>query len=107
MRLLLFALMIALLPLRGWMSDATANEMMQVALRPNQSTTKIIATHPHEMVAGVHSGHEAGASEATHAMAPAHDCAQTPEDAYCASCTAACQVGQTLALAPVTAFGRH
>ncbi|MBK5206847.1 MAG: hypothetical protein JJD98_16030 [Polaromonas sp.] len=110
MRLLLFAFMIAVLPLRGWMGDAMASEMLRASLRPAQSTTKIIAANAHETGAGSHLGDEAGASEATQEMAPAHDCAgQTPEDAcpaenaYCASCAAACQVGQTLALAPVVA----
>lgn len=101
MRLLLFALMIAVLPLRGWMGDAMATEMALAQFQPAQSATKIIAAGAHEMGNGAHFYHEAGTPEAVHDCGePASDDALHAENAYCESC-AACQVCQTLALAPV------
>lgn len=113
MRHLIFALMIALLPLRGWVGDAMATQMAashaqhqhRQAEAPEQSATKTIAASAHHMGPGGHSGHEEVTAEATLAM---HDCAgQTPDsathagDAGCESC-AACQACHTVALSLAT-----
>jgi hypothetical protein len=111
MRHLLFALMIALLPLRGWVGDAMATQMAathaqhrQLAFA-EQSATKTIAAPAHHMGAEGHSGHKETSPEATMAM---HDCAgQTSEnspqasDSGCDSC-AACQACHTVALSLAT-----
>lgn len=106
MRAVLFALMIALLPLRGWMGDAMATEM---ALAQLQSTAKIMASHAHGTSAGADFYHAAGAPEAVQEGPVAHDCAEPASDdafhagiAYCGSC-AACQACHTLALLPMAA----
>ena len=93
MRYLLLALMIALVPLRGWVGDAMA---MQMAVAPIAHT------------------HEAGASAPVHAGSPrtetaVADCAghtgsgnPSPSDpSHCQSCVA-CQVCNTAALAVQT-----
>lgn len=109
MRLLLLALMIVLLPLRGWMGDAMATEMVLAQLQPAQSTAKIMASHAHGTSAGAPFYHEAGALEAVQEGPVAHDCAEPAsadafhaEHAYCQSC-AACQVCHTLAMSAVAA----
>lgn len=107
MRHLLLALMIALLPLRGWVGDAMATQMAAAHVQHGQlvsaehSATKTIAASAHHMGAEGHSGHEETSPEATMAM---HDCAGhttdsgTPaNDAGCESC-AACQACHTVAL---------
>lgn len=109
MRVVLFALMIALLPLRGWMGDAMATEMALAQLQPTQSTAKIMASHAHGTSAGADFYHEAGAPEAVQEGPVAHDCAEPASDdafhagnAYCGSC-AACQACHTVALFPMAA----
>lgn len=111
MRHLLLALMIALLPLRGWVGDAMATQMAAAHVQhgqlasAEQSATKTIAASAHHMGAEGHSGHEETSPEATMAM---HDCAgntsdsSTPtNDAGCESC-AACQACHTVALSLAT-----
>lgn len=106
---MLFAVMIALLPLRGWMGDAMATEMALTQLQSTQFATKIMASHAHGISHGAHFYHESGAAEAVQEGPVAHDCAESasddafhPEDTCCVSC-AACQVCHTLALSPVPA----
>jgi hypothetical protein len=101
MRHLLLVLMIALLPLRGWMGDAMATSMAAGQLQQQQVATKNIATHVHETAAEGHFDHETTASEALQA---AHDCAGDAADetshvagAHCETC-AACQACHTVAL---------
>ena len=101
MRHLLLVLMIALLPLRGWMGDAMATSMAAGQLQQQQVAAKMIATHTHEAGAEGHFGHEAAAPEAVQA---AHDCAGDAADesshaagAHCESC-AACQACHAVAL---------
>lgn len=104
MRVVFFALMIALLPLRGWMGDAMATEM---ALAQLQHTAEIMASHAQGTSAGADFYHEAGAPEAVQEGPVAHDCAEPASDdafhagnTYCGSC-AACQACHTLALLPM------
>ncbi|HEY3048278.1 MAG TPA: hypothetical protein VGJ72_12580 [Polaromonas sp.] len=104
MRHLLLVLMIALLPLRGWMGDAMATSMAAAQLQQQQVATKIIAAHAHEMAAEGHFDHETTAPEAAQAVQAAHDCAGDAADetshvagAHCETC-AACQACHTVAL---------
>ena len=107
MRHLLLALMIALLPLRGWVGDAMATQMAAAHAQHRQhgaaddAATKTIAASAHHMGAESHLGHEEMPPEASMVM---HDCAgQTPDsapqssDTGCDSC-AACQACHTVAL---------
>lgn len=109
MRVLLLALMIALLPLRGWVGDAMAMEMVAATLQQPRIAINFIASHA-DMARGtaqfeVH--HEA----MVHADCPGHTAttsgSDTPTDsqhqadaADCATC-AACQICHTVALTPI------
>lgn len=99
MRALLLALMIALLPLRGWVGDAMAMNMMSEALHTPANAIKSVATNTHPAAHGDH-------FEARHA-----DCAEHPapaptsdaagsHDGNCAS-HAACQLCHSVALTPL------
>jgi hypothetical protein len=109
MRHLLLVLMIALLPVRGWIGDAMATGMAAGHLQHQQAATEFIAVHPHESVASDHFDHVMPAPEAMHAQA-APDCAghqvshgnEQAADAHCDSC-AACQACHTVALSPAAA----
>ncbi|CAM3593776.1 hypothetical protein [Polaromonas hydrogenivorans] len=103
MRALFFVLMITLLLLRGWTGDAMANGMALASLQhphqPQQSTTKTIASHAHEISAEDHFDHES-------AMPAAHDCAghaaddaAPAADGHCQSCDT-CQACHSVALTP-------
>jgi hypothetical protein len=109
MRHLLLALMIALLPLRGWVGDAMATQMAAAHVQhrqlvsTEQSATKTIAASAYHIGSEGHSAHEEMSPEAT---LPMHDCAgQTTDssipadDTGCESC-AACQACHTVALSP-------
>lgn len=109
MRHLLLALMIVLLPLRGWAGDAMATGMATAPLQHQQSAMEVIAGHAHEPGSVSHSAHEM----ASHAPAQAlHDCAEQADDqpaqagnahdGHCNTCEA-CQACHTVALSPVTA----
>ncbi|UUZ63211.1 hypothetical protein LP417_26705 [Polaromonas sp. P1-6] len=108
MRHLLLVLMIALLPLRGWVGDAMATSMTAGQLQ-QQVATKIIATHAHQSAAQDHFNHETAAPEAVHAVAAVPDCTVDASDdtshaagTHCESC-AACQACHTVALSPTAA----
>ncbi|MEO8390881.1 MAG: hypothetical protein ABI893_05085 [Polaromonas sp.] len=109
MRHLLFALMIALLPLRGWVGDAMATQMAASHVQhaqhasAEQSATKTIAAPAHHTGAEGHSSHEEMSPESSMAM---HNCAEQTTDSSipvndtgCESC-AACQACHTVALSP-------
>jgi hypothetical protein len=90
MRHLLFALMIALLPLRGWVGDAMAAQMASTALA-------------HTGAAAHHTMHDAPADPAL----ALHDCAGHDDrheqagttQGDCSTCTA-CQICHSVALTP-------
>jgi len=103
MRHLLLALLIALLPLRGWVGDAMATQMAAGQLQHHeaQATAHAAHVHEHEAMDTAHAGQ--------HAKAPAvHDCADQvtddggkhSADGHCETC-AACQACHTVALSPV------
>ena len=91
MRHLLLALMIALLPLRGWVGDVMAAQMTSTVL--SQSATESHhgmddATRHVMAEASDCSGHQAGASEDASAQAD------------CSTCTV-CQICHSVALTPL------
>ena len=108
MRIFLLALMIVLLPLRGWMGDAMATGMAASNL-PLEVATKTVATHAHET--GVessekHAHHETDEQNSTQAQ---QDCAghmsiqadqsTHTNDGHCGSCQV-CQVCHSVSLSP-------
>lgn len=107
MRFLLLALMIALLPLRGWVGDAMAMKMIESAQRPAEDATNLIANHSSKTWANT--GFEAQSEVMHHAECPDHaalsaapaDSPHPDDSADCATCTA-CQICHTLALTPMT-----
>jgi hypothetical protein len=106
MRLLLLILMIALLPLRGWVGDAMATEMVTAQVQQQQTAAKTPAAHAHE--AGVLAHHDTEAVMADVAQQAA-DCAghafagdDHADDTHCSTCSV-CQACHTVALSPVAA----
>lgn len=103
MRHLFLALLIALLPLRGWIGDAMATQMAAGQLQHHQMQAAPPANHGHEAMDAMHAGHQEAAAEMPMAQ---HDCAgQADEggnhaaDGHCETC-AACQACHTVALSP-------
>lgn len=107
MRILLLALMIALLPLRGWVGDAMAMELMVATLQPTENATDLIAHNPNKTRA--EPGFDTQTEAMHHTECPGHAAMpDTPADsqhhadgADCATC-AACQICHTMALTPMT-----
>lgn len=113
MRFLLFALMIALLPLRGWLGDAMATEMALAPLAHRLIAIKSIASSADNKKADTqfdHHSHAQGALKSSPAghttsdLSAAHDCAgqafSSPSpmsDTPCDSCVV-CQACHTVAL---------
>ena len=90
MRLFVLALMIVLLPLRGWVSDAMATEMLSAGAMHLQIATNAVEDHAHQ-------------ADVSQAMT---DCAGqgapegTPDtDTHCVTCSV-CQACHTVALLP-------
>lgn len=110
MRHLLLALMIALLPLRGWVGDAMAMEMMASALNHHaENATDFVA--PGAETTGAKTGFDAPTRDMAHADCPGHAAMASGSDtpansqhhadaADCATC-AACQICHTVALTPI------
>ena len=96
MRVLLLALMIALLPVRGWIGDAMATGMATGMaagqLQHQPEAAKSIASHAHEAV-------EPAAAQAVTDDCASHAAGGTSHtaDAHCGSCSV-CQACQTVAL---------
>jgi len=104
MRHFLLILMIALLPLRGWVSDAMATGM--AAAGAQQVATKAMAASLHESVEEANLLLQTEMAQATSAAADCADHALGGElhapDAHCDSCSA-CQACHTVALSPEAA----
>lgn len=95
MRHFVLVLMIALLPLRGWVGDAMAME-----LAPSRMAAHALPTA--EPAQGPHHGAMAAAGMAAPADCPGHAAAQDetqPKAADCNTCTA-CQSCHAVALTP-------
>lgn len=104
MRHLVLALMIALLPIRGWVGDVMATEMASPKATQPANATKMVAAHAHGAGAEGHFDHVSADAPAAQ---PAPDCAghgagdsSPAADAHCESCTA-CQACHTVALSPL------
>lgn len=104
MRHLFLALMIALLPIRGWVGDVMATEMAAPRAAQMQNATELVASHAHGTGAVGHFDH---ASTESQVEQLASDCAghgageSLPlADAHCDSCTA-CQACHIVALSPL------
>ncbi len=103
MRVFLIALMIALLPLRGWVGDAMAAELLATALAQTQVAPEMIANHAHESraEAGFHSEISMKTPSLSHADCAGHDtAAQATSDRvpHGKTCTL-CQTCNSVALA--------
>ena len=104
MRHLFLILMIALLPLRGWISDAMATAMVTAQVQ-QQTATKIVATRAHEVEAQAHQDVEVVNAGTVQTAA---DCSghafgedEHADDTHCNTCSA-CQACHTVALSPPT-----
>lgn len=106
MRALFLILMIALLPLRGWVSDAMATGMLAAQMQQQPSATKIIAPHAHEAGTQAHQDTQTVLVDAapTAADCPGHAYGAEPHaaDSHCDSCSV-CQACHTVALTPAAA----
>jgi hypothetical protein len=98
---LVLALMIVLLPLRGWVGDAMATQMASAAI-----ATETGAARAHEMAATAYFYHQNQPSEAAQAMPDCHEQiaghSQTDlasNNDHCGTCQA-CQACHTVALSP-------
>lgn len=118
MRHLVFALLIALLPLRGWVGDAMALQLTVAALSHTEIAIKKEAFGAIGTSASSHFEHQTPAVHAAaeppamaHADCPGHDSSALPAsphhgggaqhaDGDCASCTT-CQICHSVALTPV------
>ena len=118
MRFLLFALMIALLPLRGWLGDAMATEMALAPMAHRSVAIKSIAPCAHDERAGAQFDHHLHAPEALNDSPAGHAAGEMPAtpdcagqasngsspmtDTPCDSCTV-CQACHTVALGTAAA----
>ena len=106
MRRCILLIMIALLPMRGWIGDAMATEMAssrsQVNSEQSQSATEIIAGHAHLAGAADYFGYK---NVQENSVTPGTDCfdhsgaGEASDGAHCNTCTV-CQVCHTVALSP-------
>jgi len=111
MRRLLFALMIVLLPLRGWVGDAMAMQLLSGTTQAPQHTLHSTAhsgatmtahgaeahVHPAALLQGDCPGHAA----MTQAPADPPQQADSGDSGDCGTCVA-CQICHSVALTPVT-----
>lgn len=108
MRFFVIAFMIALLPVRGWLGDAMAADMLRATLAQNEIATENIADSAYSSRAGSHFSSENSTSQmpAGHADCAGHEPADNADDtgmdAHCSTCTV-CQTCHTVALSPVMA----
>ena len=107
MRFLLLALMIALLPLRGWMGDVMATEMAASQGQARQIAAKTMASHAHSAGETDHLHHKMTAPEATQpdaqldtpSASPSNpDCLDHATDAASHGQCGSCQACHTVAL---------
>lgn len=103
MRHLVLALMIVLLPLRGWAGDAMATQMASAAI-----ATETGAASAHEMRATASFDHQNEVFEATQTVPDCHEQSAgqpnadlTANSDHCGTCQA-CQACHTVALSPST-----
>ncbi len=106
MRHLFLIIMIALLPLRGWVSDAMATGM--VTAQVQQTTAKIVATYADEAGMQAHQDTEVVVADASQTAADCSDHAaggaDHAADTHCNSCSV-CQACHTVVLSPTPTDG--
>lgn len=107
MRHLFLIFMIILLPLRGWISDAMATEMLASQVQQqHQIATKKVASHAHEAGTKAHHDIETGVADAAQSAADCPGHASGAEahaaNAHCDACSV-CQACHTVALFPAAA----
>ena len=107
MRHLFFILMIALLPLRGWVSDAMATSMVTAHVQ-QQSVAITPAAHAHEAGMQAHQDSPTLVADVSEASETVSDCAshafgedEHAADTHCNTCSA-CQACHTVALSTST-----
>lgn len=102
MRRWLLVFMVLLLPLRGWVGEAMAGEMLGQQVAAQAHEVHAASMHGHDCDHG--HGHDHDDSAA------AHDTSQSPAAGDCPTC-AACQVCSSVAMwpphAPVSVAGFH
>lgn len=105
MRHLVLALMIALLPIRGWVGDVMATEMASTMATQPENATKMVAAHAHAAGAEGQLGPEMAHQQAAATMPDCPGHGDAPAPAAHASCDAcqACQACHTVALSPPAA----
>jgi len=101
MRHLVLALMIVLLPLRGWAGDTMATQVASAAI-----ATEIGSANAHEMTVSASFDHQNQTRAASQAMPDCHEQVashqesdQTASNDHCGTCQA-CQACHTVALSP-------
>lgn len=105
MRHLFIAFLIAVLPLRGWVSDAMATEMMVAQFQTQQQgATKATTEHAHEAGEQAHIHPDTVVTTTAVADCPGHASGGDSHavDAHCESCSV-CQVCHTVALSAAPA----
>ncbi|NQW92727.1 MAG: hypothetical protein HQ446_01595 [Polaromonas sp.] len=106
MRHLFLIFMIALLPLRGWVSDAMATGMRATQVQQLQADPKMVATHVHKTGGEALKDTQTVMAKAAQTAADCSGHASGAEphaaDNHCESCTV-CQVCHTVALSPTAA----
>ena len=107
MRHLFFILMIALLPLRGWVSDAMATGMVTANMQ-QQSVAMTAPTHAHEAGMQAHQDTQTLVADTSEIAETMGDCSshafgedQNAGDTHCNTCSA-CQACHTVALSTST-----
>ena len=107
MRHLFLIIMIALLPLRGWVSDAMATGMVTAQVQ-QQTAAKIVVTHAHEAGVQAHQDMEVVVADASQTAADCSDHAaggaDHAADTHCNSCSV-CQACHTVVLSPTPTDG--
>ncbi len=105
MRHLFLIIMIVLLPLRGWVSDAMATGMVTAQVQ-QQTAAKIVAIHAHEAGVQAHQDTETVVADASQTAADCSGHASGGDDhavdTHCNSCSV-CQACHTVALSPAAA----
>jgi hypothetical protein len=101
MRHLVLALMIALLPIRGWVGDVMATEMASPQAAQLHHATEMVAAHAHATGAEAHFDHESSVKSPPDCAGHGEGSGSPTADAHCESC-AACQACHTVALSPVS-----
>jgi hypothetical protein len=98
MRRWLLLFLVLLLPLRGWVGEAMAGQMLQQRITQVQQVESAVRAHASHPGQHAHEGtHASGTAHAHHGFASSRDTVSAHGD--CGTC-AACQVCSSVALSP-------